>query len=97
MVSFCGIMNMPCLPPPAYYKQVDTILEALEAEAKDEMKRAGIRVREHILKENGGEASDAVVDAAVSFDGIWANRRFTSQNGVVMSVDTGEVLDYHMP
>lgn len=89
---------MPCLSPPAYYKQVDTILEALESEAKGKMKRAGIRVREHILKENGGEASDAVVDAAVSFDGTWAKRGFTSLNGVVfvMSVDTGEVLDYHV-
>jgi len=40
----------------------------LEADAKHKIKQGGIRVREHILKENGGEASDAVVDAAVSFD-----------------------------
>lgn len=26
LVSFCSIMNMPCLSLPAYYKQVDTIL-----------------------------------------------------------------------
>lgn len=25
LVSFCSIMNMPCLSEPAYYKQVDTI------------------------------------------------------------------------
>lgn len=47
---------------------MDTILEALEADAKYEMKQGGIRVREHVLKENGSEASDAVVDTAVSFD-----------------------------
>lgn len=44
LVSFCSIMNMPCLSLPAYYKQVDTILEALEAEAKEEMRQAAIRV-----------------------------------------------------
>ena len=88
-------MNMPCLSLPAYYRQVDTILEALEAEAKDEMKQAGIRVREHILKECGDEVSD---DVAVSFDGTWAKRGFTSLTRVVfvISVDTGEVLDYYV-
>ena len=77
---------------------VDTILEALEAEAKDEMTQAGIRVHEYILKESGDEVSDDVVDAAVSFDGTWAKRGFTSLTGVVfvISVDTGEVLDYHV-
>ena len=76
-------MNMPCLSLPAYYRQVDTILEALEAEAKDEMKQAGIRVREHILKECGDEVSD---DVAVSFDGTWAKRGFTSLTGVVFVI-----------
>jgi len=46
-------MNMPCLSEPAYYKQVDTILEALEAEADDEMRSVGQRVCAHISKENG--------------------------------------------
>jgi hypothetical protein len=34
----------------------------------------------------------------VSFDGTWAKRGFTSLFGVffMMSVDTGEVLDYHV-
>jgi len=33
-------MNMPCLSKPAYYKQVDNILEALKDEAKEDTKRA---------------------------------------------------------
>ena len=39
-----------------------------------------------------------LVDAAVSFDGTWAKRGFTSLTVVVfvLSVDTGEVLDYHV-
>lgn len=44
------------------------------------------------------QTNDDVVDAAVSFDGTWAKRGFTSLTGVVfvLSVDTGEVLDYHV-
>ena len=41
LATFCGIMNMPCLSKPAYYKQVDNILEALEDEAKEDMRKAG--------------------------------------------------------
>ena len=98
LASFCSIMNMPCLSKPAYYQHVDTILNALELEAQEDMKAAGRRVREQILKENGVQTNDDVVDAAVSFDGTWAKRGFTSLTGVVfvLSVDTGEVLDYHV-
>ena len=64
--SFCSIMNMPCLSKPAYYQHVDTILNALELEAQEDMKAAGRRVREQILKENGVQTNDDVVDAAVS-------------------------------
>ena len=87
---------MPCLSPLAYYKQVDTILEALEAEAKDKMRMAGQRVHSHMLKENGDETSDAVVDAAVLFVETWAKRGFNSLTGVafVIALDTGEVLDW---
>ena len=42
--------------------------------------------------------STETLDAAVSFDGTWAKRGCTSLTGVVfvISVDTGEVLDYHV-
>ena len=62
------------------------------------MKQAAKRLREFILKENGCEDQDSVVDVGVSFDGTWAKRGFTSLTGVVfaISVDTGEVLDYHV-
>ena len=96
--TFCSIMNMPCLAEPAYYKLVKAILEALEAEANKEMKKTGTQIREHILKENNLESSGEIVDVAVCFDGTWAKRGFTSLIGVVfvLSVDTGEVLDYHV-
>lgn len=96
--SFCSIMNMPCLSKNAYYKQVDTILDVLEGETKEELVRAGQRLRKLIMEENGDLDDTKVLDAAVSFDGTWAKRGFTSLTGVVfaISVDTGEVLDYHV-
>jgi hypothetical protein len=41
LVTFCSIMNMPCLSLPSYYKMVDMILVAVEAEAHEEMQLAG--------------------------------------------------------
>ena len=91
-------MNMPCLSKPAYYKQVENILECLEDEAAEEMRQAGERLRQHIFDENPDKDKDDTLDVVVSFDGTWAKRGFTSLTGVVfvLSVDTGEVLDYHV-
>ena len=90
-------MNMPCLSKTANYQHVEIILDALEFEALEDMRAAGQRLREHIL-ESGEQNTDTVVDAAVTFDGTWAKRGFTSLPGVVfvLSVDNGEVLDYHV-
>ena len=98
LASFCGVMNMPCISTRAYYKQVDNILEVLEDEAREELKSAGQRLRQLILQEDDQLENTATMDAAVSFDGTWAKRGFTSLTGVVfaISVDSGEVLDYHV-
>ncbi|CAB3999381.1 Hypothetical predicted protein [Paramuricea clavata] len=96
--SFCNIMNMPCMSKTSYYQHLETILNALEAEAREEMKQAAERLRERIIKENSCGDKTSVIDAAVSFDGTWAKRGFASLTGIVfvISVDTGEVLDYHV-
>ena len=98
LAAFCSIMNMPCLTKAAYYKQVENILEALENEANEEMRNAAERLRQHILDENPEKDEQDILDTAISFDGTWAKRGFTSLTGVVfaISVDTGEVLDYHV-
>ena len=98
LASFCGVMNMPCLSTRAYYKQVDNILEALEDEAREELVSGGQRLRQIFMEEDGESDMPAIVDVAVSFDGTWAKRGFTSLTGVVfvISVDTGGVLDYHV-
>ena len=51
-----------------------------------------------MLKAENPEITDeSLEDIAVSFDGTWAKRGHTSLFGVVfvLSVDTGEVLDYY--
>ena len=76
---------MPCITKTAYYQHVETILDVLELEAENDTKQAGQRFQQHI-------------HATVSFDGKWAKRGFTSLTGVafVISVDIGEVPDYHV-
>ncbi|XP_022788302.1 uncharacterized protein LOC111328191 [Stylophora pistillata] len=95
LATFCGIMNMPCLSKPAYYKQVDNIVEAVEDEAKDDTRKAGERLWQQILEENPEKDLDDTLDAVVSCDGTWAKQGFTSLTGVVfvISVDTGEGTD----
>ena len=82
----------------ANYTQVDTILDVLEKVTKEELISAGQKLQNTILEETGGSDTGDVVDAAVSFDGTWAKRGLTSLTGVgfVVSVDTGEVLDYRV-
>eukprot|EP00112_Aurelia_sp_Birch-Aquarium-sp1_P017107 Seg3945.4 transcript_id=Seg3945.4/GoldUCD/mRNA.D3Y31 product="hypothetical protein" protein_id=Seg3945.4/GoldUCD/D3Y31 len=63
-----------------------------------ELDDAGARLRELLKKENKDVTEDSLEDIAVSFDGTWAKRGYTSLFGVVfvVSVDSGEALDYHV-
>ena len=87
---------MPCMSSCSYYKQVDSILSIVEDYTKEELTSAGQRLRNIILDENPELDKNETLDAAVSFDGTWAKRGFTSLTGVVfaISLDSGEVLDY---
>lgn len=60
------------------------------------LSKARARVRQHCLMENCDLKEGDVIDLAVSFDGSWHNRGFTSNYGVgsVIHIDTGLVLDY---
>ncbi|XP_015779791.1 PREDICTED: uncharacterized protein LOC107357665 [Acropora digitifera] len=78
LASFCGIMNMPCMSTSAYQKQVDSILEVVEDYTKEELTQAGQRLRNIVLDENPDLDKDDTLDVAVSFDGTWAKRGFTS-------------------
>lgn len=70
----------------------------MEKLTKEELLSAGQKLRRLIMEENGESDTGNIRDAAVSFDAMLAKRGFTSLTGVVfvVSVDTGEVLDYHV-
>ena len=76
--TFCALMNIPFIAEPAYYKQIDAILAALEAKADEETKKAENRIGEHVFKETNQVGSDEIVDAAIAFDSTWAKKWFTS-------------------
>ena len=82
----------------SYYKQMDVIVQKTEEEAKQELKGAGVCLHNMLKAENPEITDESLEDIAVSFDGAWAKRGHTSLFGVVfvLSVDTGEVLDYYV-
>ena len=77
---------------------MDVIVQKTEEEAEQELKRAGVHLRNLLKAENPEVTDKSLEDIAVSFDGTWAKRGHTSPFGVVfvLSVDTGEVLDYYV-
>lgn len=76
---------MPCLSKAVYYKQVEKILETQEDKAPQKHRNAGQRLQKLILAENDILDSSAILDAAVSFAGTWAKRKFTSMTRVVFA------------
>ena len=89
--KFFSLMNMP--PPPsvrAYQKNARTIARHAKVIAKDGMSSAAKEIRD---AQHARE--DDLVNCGVSCDGTWQKRGYSSQNGcvIVMSIDTGKVLD----
>ena len=96
--KFGQIFNLPILAKRSYYKQMDSVVSITVERTERELKEAGHRLREEISKENDSSSENDILDIAVSFDGTWAKRGHTSLFGIVyvISVDTGEVLDYEV-
>ena len=89
--KFCAFMNMPQpSKPKPYQKSSKTITKHLKSIARKTMSDAADEIR-NLKKVN----NDEVADCAVSCDGTWQRRCFSSLNGcvTVMSIDTGKVLD----
>ena len=64
--------------------------------ARAEMKAAGKRLRKQLIKDDETITDESIVDVCVTYDGTWSKRGYTANHGVgiVISVDTGEVLDF---
>ena len=91
LVKFTCVMNM--LPPMnenSYHDHVKALRVATESVAKESMSRAASEVKEFY-----GPNEESVYDIAVSGDGTWRKRGFSSSYGVVtaMSTVTGKALD----
>lgn len=82
------------MPPPprarAYQKNARTIANNVRVVAKDDRSGAAKEIRD---AQHANE--DDVVNCGVSCDGTWQKRGYSSQNGcvIIMSIDTGKVLD----
>ena len=88
---FCGLMNMPPPPRPTPYSSHNkAILQSAKTVYTKTVNNATNEI--HHLKQT---SSNEVVDCAVSCDGTWQRRGFSSLNGCVttISMDTGKILD----
>jgi len=94
--KFCSFMNMP---PPVAYKSynshVEHIFEAARKKCRESMHRARELVKQLEL-DCGQGSEDGFINTAVSCDGTWHKRGFSSLYGAsfVISEQTGQVLDY---
>ena len=86
LVKLCGYLNMP---EPMTQNNFDKLLKTIGNCTKVVAERSMVEA----AKEIKGEVD--VIDTAVSVDGTWQRRGFTSLNGIVtaISVDTGKILD----
>ena len=89
------------MPPPSgqssWKKHNQNLSNVLAVSLEEQLSVAGKNLHQWLNEEkcNANKDDDEIIDIAVSFDGTWHHRGFTSSHGVdiVMSVDTGKVLD----
>ena len=102
MLDFCAIMSLP--PPLAaafFSRNLKAASGIMVAEAERKMTQAASRVRNLVLARNpdaGENDEDNAISVAISIDGSWQKRGFSSRYGVVTAIliDTGEVIDYEI-
>lgn len=89
--KFCGLMNMPePLAQSAYWSTSKIIGQHVKTIAKESMSAAASELKQTRQADDNG-----IVDCAVSCDGTWQRRGFSSLNGcvTVISMDSGKILD----
>jgi len=99
LANFCMIMDMP--PPvlrDSYSTHVSEVCKASIAVCEETLQSAGRELRRLIISSSGDRTlnADSVLDVAVTVDGSWHKRGFSSMYGFVsvISVESGKVLDY---
>ena len=102
LTSFCGMMNLPSpLASASYARHLKSTTSIAREEAENQMKDAASRVRNLVLRQNPNadkQDKDGAISVAVSLDGTWQKRGYSSKYGVVVAilVETGEVVDFEV-
>ena len=100
--NFCAVMNLPKpLAPPSFSRHLKSVAHTAAKEAEIRMKEAASRIRELILHKYPEACDgdpDGAIPVAISIDGTWHKRGFSSKYGVVVAilVETGEVIDFEV-
>ena len=95
--KLCAALDLPAPVAAIPYATHNKSIESLTTPVMDqELSRAAEKIRQ-IKLENGETDNTGIVECGVTIDGSWLNRGVSSRHGFVsvISVDTGEVLDYH--
>ena len=104
LVNFCSIMDLAPPVNKAPYNKIQNELDTtLNKQAETVMKEAASRVILKVCEDDPdsielNEKGEQVANIAVTVDGTWQKRGHASKIGVVfvLSVLTGEVLDYEL-
>ena len=97
LATICDILNMPqTMATKAWNDHSTALYEAHKTSVKNHLQTTRERVHHVLTKDNPDIADDTVVNVPVTFDGTSSKQGHTANYGFgfVLSVDTGEVLDY---
>ena len=95
--KLCAALDLPApVSKPSYSNHIKKIESLTKPVLDMELANAAERVRTYKI-ENEDHSDSEMIECGVTVDGTWLNRGVSSRHGFVsvISVDTGEVLDYH--
>ncbi|XP_041473006.1 uncharacterized protein LOC121422184 [Lytechinus variegatus] len=96
LCDFTSILGTsPPVTAPSYERHLAALSKAAQEASEEHMKMAAECLRRRAMDKDPSIKEDDFVEVAVSYDGTWHRRGHTSNHGVgvVISIDTGEVLD----
>ena len=96
-LTICDILNMPQPTSTKAWNDHSTALyEVHKTSVKNHFYSTRERVRRVVMKDKPEITDDNVINVPVTFDGTWSKWGHAANYGFgfVLSVDTGEVLDY---
>ena len=98
MKKFCKIMDMPCMSESTFVQSAKCVSEASRETCEATLQESVEKVREAYKAMDSSITDQDIIDIAVSYDGTWQHRGYSSKFGVGICVDlvTGLVVDYEV-